>query len=355
MRASASSCICRLATPQRAVSPPTLRIASSTSSRLLFPTSFNAGSSSKQQQQQRQQQRHASSKGGQSNEADRTANEAGEAALHPDAPAASAASVKAKGLEQWLKSEDGQRYKRPLTGRSNWIGRTVRRLLLSCKASYEYLLTLNVVCLQPFPLNPSFRPPTSLSHNAKEKIYRDFIASYKQTQSSSSNGEAKSETYHARKIALKYNLSIDRVRAIVRLKALEYNTAAAGSTLQMKFLNGMESAMGISTGDNVPISMKEALDVQQETEALYKTGRKTHWMMINEENPNDLKDEVKELEKKQRKDERANARRQGGDDISRDLREGVRSRRRVPANPRSERKGVRPEIEFVDVPGTISK
>lgn len=220
-------------------------------------------------------------------------------------------------------------------------------------AAFRRGRTASFFALKPFPLNPSFRPPTPLSHNAKEKIYREFVASLKENKSS--NGESKSETYHARKLALKYNLSLDRIRAIIRLKALEYNTAASGSTLQMKFLNGMESAMGISTGENIPVSMKEALDVQQETEELYKTGRKTHWMMIDEENPDDLQHEQDEIMKKERRDAKATAKRQGSDeDVSRDAREGVRSRRRVPANPRSERKDVRPEIEFVDVPGRIS-
>lgn len=101
--------------------------------------------------------------------------------------------------------------------------------------------------------------------------------------------------------------------------------------------------------------MKEALDVQQETDALYKTGRKTNWMMINEENPDDLQVEQEELEKKKRRDARAQARREGTDEVTRDTREGVRSRRRVLANPKSIRKNVRPEIEFVDVPGRLSK
>lgn len=207
--------------------------------------------------------------------------------------------------------------------------------------------------LQPFPLNPSFRPPTPLSHNQKEKIYKEFIASLK-SQSQKNGNETKSETYHARKVALKYNISLDRVRAVIRLKALEYNIAAAGTQLQMKFLNGMESAMGISTGQNDAISMKEALDVQQETEALYKTGTKTHWIMVDEENPADLQVEQEELEKKKLRDQRAMKRREGTDDVKRDVREGVRSRRRVLANPKSERRDVRPEIEFVDVPGRLT-
>ena len=112
--------------------------------------------------------------------------------------------------------------------------------------------------------------------------------------------------------------------------------------------------MGISTGENAPISVKEALDVQQETEALYKTGRKTHWIMVDEENPADLMVEQEELEKKKMRDERALKRREGGEDIKRDVREGVRSRRRVLANPNSERRDVRPEIEFVDVQGSVA-
>jgi hypothetical protein len=117
----------------------------------------------------------------------------------------------------------------------------------------------------------------------------------------------------------------------------------------MKYLNGMESAMGISTGENEPITRKEALDIQQETEALYKTGRKTHWIMVDDENPADVEYAQAELDKKAERDERAINRREQRANIPADIRDGVRSRRRVPANPHSERKDKRPEIEFVDV------
>lgn len=119
----------------------------------------------------------------------------------------------------------------------------------------------------------------------------------------------------------------------------------------MKFCNAMESAMGVSTGNNDYVSVEEALDVQAETEALYKTGRKTTWLMIDEENPSDLAEEEAEITKRQLKTERASKRREGTDEVPRDVREGVRSRRRVLANPKSEKRNVRPEIEFVDVPG----
>lgn len=129
MRASPGSCICRLAAhPQLAARGQTLRQAAlaapsapSTSSNLLFPAFTSS-------------LRHASSKAGQATASDRDIDNtaagvegAAPASEDPDAAASgvSAASVKARGLEQWLKSEDGQRYKRPTPGRANWIGRTV--------------------------------------------------------------------------------------------------------------------------------------------------------------------------------------------------------------------------------------
>ena len=61
--------------------------------------------------------------------------------------------------------------------------------------------------MQPFPLNPSFKPPTPISDAVKTEIWNDFMAD-----------PAKSDVRH---LAQRHGLSIARVDAILRLKGLE--------------------------------------------------------------------------------------------------------------------------------------
>jgi hypothetical protein len=60
---------------------------------------------------------------------------------------------------------------------------------------------------QPFPLNPSFKPPTPVSNALRNTLYQSFMA----------NPKANS----VRSLASRYHLSIKRVDAILRLKGLE--------------------------------------------------------------------------------------------------------------------------------------
>jgi len=59
----------------------------------------------------------------------------------------------------------------------------------------------------PFPLNPTFKPPTPVSDALRNTLYQSFMA----------NPEANS----VRNLAGRYHLSIKRVDAILRLKGLE--------------------------------------------------------------------------------------------------------------------------------------
>lgn len=60
---------------------------------------------------------------------------------------------------------------------------------------------------QPFPLNPSFKPPTPVSDALRNTLYESFM----------DNPKANS----VRNLASRYHLSIKRVDAILRLKGLE--------------------------------------------------------------------------------------------------------------------------------------
>ncbi|KAI9136600.1 eukaryotic mitochondrial regulator protein-domain-containing protein [Paraphysoderma sedebokerense] len=80
--------------------------------------------------------------------------------------------------------------------------------------------------LQPFPMNPLFRPSAPIKDVTKEQIYKQHISDPK--------------TNTARKLAMKYNISIARVEAILKSKNLERDLLNRGAVLQTDFQAGME-------------------------------------------------------------------------------------------------------------------
>ncbi|KAI0308109.1 eukaryotic mitochondrial regulator protein-domain-containing protein [Multifurca ochricompacta] len=94
----------------------------------------------------------------------------------------------------------------------------------------------------PFPLNPSFKPPTPVSDALRNTLFRSFMANPK--------------TNSVRNLASRYHLSIKRVDAILRLKGLEDTwvkvcistllTGNQGKPLQTGFLKGMEQILGVT-------------------------------------------------------------------------------------------------------------
>jgi hypothetical protein len=64
-----------------------------------------------------------------------------------------------------------------------------------------------IVIHQPFPMNPSFRPPPPISDSQREKMYREYVAD--------------PDYNSVRALSQRYNLSLKRVDAILRLKGME--------------------------------------------------------------------------------------------------------------------------------------
>ncbi|THH12285.1 hypothetical protein EW146_g7762 [Bondarzewia mesenterica] len=89
---------------------------------------------------------------------------------------------------------------------------------------------------QPFPLNPSFKPPTPVSDALRTSIYSQFM----------SNPDINS----VRNLAGRYHLSIKRVDAILRLKGLEEHWIK-GFPLQTGFRHGMERFLGVETDESL--------------------------------------------------------------------------------------------------------
>ncbi|KAI0274960.1 eukaryotic mitochondrial regulator protein-domain-containing protein [Gloeopeniophorella convolvens] len=84
---------------------------------------------------------------------------------------------------------------------------------------------------QPFPLNPTFKPPTPVSDALRDTLYRSFMEN--------------PTTNSVRNLAGRYHLSIKRVDAILRLKGLE-ESWLKDKPLQTGFQKGMEQLLGVT-------------------------------------------------------------------------------------------------------------
>ncbi|KAL8286397.1 hypothetical protein RQP46_004414 [Phenoliferia psychrophenolica] len=129
------------------------------------------------------------------------------------------AGGKANGYRAWLNGE-GAKFRAALHGRTNWIGDT------------------------PFPMNPTFSPLPPLADVVKTKIYNAYIINLISTPGAT-------DSVVVRAVSQKFGVSMDRVRAIIRLKELEKRWKDEGRTLQTELLKGMESHLGVrAPGEN---------------------------------------------------------------------------------------------------------
>lgn len=110
-------------------------------------------------------------------------------------------------FEQWIKGPIAARYKETPTSKGpHWIGET------------------------PFPLNNAFRPPAPLHQVVKDELWRLHASD-----------PAK---YTVRTLSSQFSISITRVEAILRLKALEAEYTAHGVPLQSDFQTKMDLLLG---------------------------------------------------------------------------------------------------------------
>jgi hypothetical protein len=90
--------------------------------------------------------------------------------------------------------------------------------------SVPFFLRLNCFSFRqkPFPSNPTFNPPPPLHNDLKESIYEAFVRKVKvKPYMDLENRVDLDEEVIVRELAQQYHISMARVRAIVRLKALE--------------------------------------------------------------------------------------------------------------------------------------
>ncbi|KAJ1897872.1 hypothetical protein LPJ66_003103 [Kickxella alabastrina] len=114
------------------------------------------------------------------------------------------------GYKGWLITEGGA-FKNTRSGRTNYIG------------------GIN----KPFPLNPYFRPRAPIPDAKKEALYAEYLQA--------------PEKNTPRVLGEKYSISLKRVEAILKLKAIEHHMVEYGEIVaQKKFTAGMESMLGVS-------------------------------------------------------------------------------------------------------------
>jgi len=108
---------------------------------------------------------------------------------------------------EWIR-EEGRQFKK--ASPRNWLGGDV-----------------------PFPLNPSFKPPTPVSDTLKTHIYDQYMAN--------------PTVNDVRSLATRYGMSIKRIDAILRLKGLEAHWEKEGKQIQTGFSAGMEKILGVDS------------------------------------------------------------------------------------------------------------
>ena len=89
-------------------------------------------------------------------------------------------------------------------------------------------------------MNPLFKPTPPMSNIAKEEIYKLH--------------RSDSTKWTPRQLGMKYNISIKRVEAILRLKHLEKEMIAEGFVPQENFTKGMEQLMGVKAERSAAIT-----------------------------------------------------------------------------------------------------
>ncbi|CAO3662155.1 unnamed protein product [Rhizopus microsporus] len=126
-------------------------------------------------------------------------------------------SRRRRKFHKWMK-EVGYKFSRPSEGTTNYLAAT------------------------PFPNNPLFQPRPPLADATKQEIYDQYVSD--------------PQNWSVRKLATKYNISLKRVEAILKLKQIEKDLEMNGIPLQRKFAKGMEQLMGV---DNRTELLKEPL------------------------------------------------------------------------------------------------
>ncbi|KAJ7103024.1 eukaryotic mitochondrial regulator protein-domain-containing protein [Mycena belliarum] len=160
-----------------------------------------------------------------------------------------------KGFRSWLKLNDQFRIAKP----RNWF---------SMPDNPD----------APFPMNPSFKPPTPISDAVRTRMYVDYMMD--------------PETNNIRALSQRYHVSLKRVDAILRLKGME-EAYLKGKTLQTGFRWGMEMLLGVKSTqepDRTDVHAADMLEQDENRDAARQRFQRQFWEMI----PDDGKARLRE-------------------------------------------------------------
>lgn len=132
-------------------------------------------------------------------------------------PSRSAPASQGKGYDNWLRSV-GRQFKDAPNNGPNWLGGNVVSAI-----SRICILSCSFVVLQPYPTNPTFRPPPPLSDTLREMIYQEYFFpdKYSTVPASQFANVEQSKTGNINQLSVKYGISKARIEAILRLKMQE--------------------------------------------------------------------------------------------------------------------------------------
>ncbi|KAJ6601316.1 eukaryotic mitochondrial regulator protein-domain-containing protein [Mycena vulgaris] len=121
----------------------------------------------------------------------------------------------------------------------------------------------------PFPMNPSFQPPTPISDATRSQIYTDYMLD--------------PETNNIRALSQRYHISLKRIEAILRLKGMEASYVK-NKPLQTGFLWGMEMLLGVkaetSTRERGDVHVADMLEQDENRDAARQRFQRQFWETI---------------------------------------------------------------------------
>ncbi|KAJ7110330.1 eukaryotic mitochondrial regulator protein-domain-containing protein [Mycena crocata] len=120
----------------------------------------------------------------------------------------------------------------------------------------------------PFPMNPSFKPPTPISDVVRNRMYADYMLD--------------PETNSIRALSQRYHISLKRVEAILRLKGLE-QAFVKGKPLQTGFQWGMEMLLGVksqSEPERLDAHTADLLEESENRDAARQRFQRQYWESI---------------------------------------------------------------------------
>lgn len=85
----------------------------------------------------------------------------------------------------------------------------------------------------PFPYNSDFKPPKPVTEEFRQRIMATW--------------EADPKTWTPRQLSLRFRVSVERIRAILKLKLLQRKMEAEGFKVNQEFVAKMESHLGAAT------------------------------------------------------------------------------------------------------------